>query len=95
MPMLKAFDKVKTGGMFLKFHGSMLMAFPQVAIGRINIAMHHSANLIESKSLKLYFNSMNFTQVELYKKPLMQPLKKIYLHAANAPVTLIYFMLMI
>lgn len=36
---------------------------PQVAIGRINLPAT-SPNLIESKSLKLYFNSMNFTQFE-------------------------------
>jgi 7-cyano-7-deazaguanine reductase len=32
---------------------------PQVAIGRLSIPAH-SAHLIESKSLKLYFNSLNF-----------------------------------
>ena len=32
---------------------------PQVAIGRITVPAH-SPNLIESKSLKLYFNSLNF-----------------------------------
>ena len=36
---------------------------PQVAIGRIELPAT-SPNLIESKSLKLYFNSMNFTQFE-------------------------------
>ncbi|OTG83627.1 NADPH-dependent 7-cyano-7-deazaguanine reductase QueF [Acinetobacter sp. ANC 4648] len=36
---------------------------PQVAIGRITLPAA-SPNLIESKSLKLYFNSMNFTQFD-------------------------------
>ncbi|MCH7307987.1 NADPH-dependent 7-cyano-7-deazaguanine reductase QueF [Acinetobacter sp. NIPH 1852] len=34
---------------------------PQVAIGRLTLPAS-SPNLIESKSLKLYFNSLNFTQ---------------------------------
>lgn len=34
---------------------------PMVAIGRITVPAH-SPNLIESKSLKLYFNSLNFKQ---------------------------------
>ena len=36
---------------------------PQVAIGRITLPAS-SPNLIESKSLKLYFNSMNFTRFQ-------------------------------
>ena len=43
---------------WLNHHG-----VPQVAIGRISLPAT-SPNLIESKSLKLYFNSMNFTQFE-------------------------------
>lgn len=39
------------------------LGVPQVAIGRISLPAT-SPNLIESKSLKLYFNSMNFTQFE-------------------------------
>ena len=38
-----------------------LKGIPQVAIGRIALPAT-SPYLIESKSLKLYFNSMNFTQ---------------------------------
>ncbi|WOE31676.1 MULTISPECIES: NADPH-dependent 7-cyano-7-deazaguanine reductase QueF [unclassified Acinetobacter] len=36
---------------------------PQVAIGRMTLPAN-SENLIESKSLKLYFNSLNFTQFD-------------------------------
>ena len=36
---------------------------PQVAIGRITLPAS-SPNLIESKSLKLYFNSLNFTEFD-------------------------------
>ncbi|HEX5382338.1 MAG TPA: NADPH-dependent 7-cyano-7-deazaguanine reductase QueF [Acinetobacter sp.] len=36
---------------------------PQVAIGRLTLPAS-SPNLIESKSLKLYFNSLNFTQFD-------------------------------
>lgn len=36
---------------------------PQVAIGRLTLPAD-SANLIESKSLKLYFNSLNFTHFD-------------------------------
>jgi 7-cyano-7-deazaguanine reductase len=39
------------------------IGLPQVAIGRIALPAN-SPNLIESKSLKLYFNSLNFTQFE-------------------------------
>ncbi|MBC9228725.1 NADPH-dependent 7-cyano-7-deazaguanine reductase QueF [bacterium SPL81] len=39
------------------------LGLPQVAIGRLMLPAS-SPNLIESKSLKLYFNSMNFTQFE-------------------------------
>ena len=49
---------------------------PQVAIGRMTLPAS-SKNLIESKSLKLYFNSLNFTQFDS-KKLLLRPLKKIY-----------------
>ena len=36
---------------------------PQVAVGRLTLPAS-SPNLIESKSLKLYFNSLNFTQFD-------------------------------
>ena len=36
---------------------------PQVAIGRITLPAF-SPNLIESKSLKLYFNSLNFAKFD-------------------------------
>ena len=39
------------------------LGLPQVAIGRITLPAS-SPNLIESKSLKLYFNSLNFTQFQ-------------------------------
>ena len=39
------------------------LGLPQVAIGRITLPAC-SPNLIESKSLKLYFNSLNFTQFQ-------------------------------
>ena len=38
------------------------LGLPQVAIGRLTLPAN-SPNLIESKSLKLYFNSMNFYAV--------------------------------
>jgi 7-cyano-7-deazaguanine reductase len=43
---------------WLNSHG-----IPQVAIGRMTLPAS-SPNLIESKSLKLYFNSLNFTRFE-------------------------------
>lgn len=47
------------------FEISWLNSFsiPQVAIGRLTLPAN-SPNLIESKSLKLYFNSLNFTKFE-------------------------------
>ena len=39
------------------------LGLPQVAIGRMHLPAS-SPNLIESKSLKLYFNSLNFTQFD-------------------------------
>ncbi len=47
------------------FEISWLNAFgiPQVAIGRMSLPAS-SPNLIESKSLKLYFNSLNFTRFD-------------------------------
>ena len=54
------------------------IGLPQVAIGRLTLPAN-SPNLIESKSLKLYFNSLNFTQFEsklskIYPKRLVQRL---------------------
>lgn len=62
---------------------------PQVAIGRM-ILPASSPNLIESKSLKLYFNSMNFTQFdskEVFIATVEQDLSK----AAEAEVKLALF----
>lgn len=62
---------------------------PQVAIGRM-ILPASSPNLIESKSLKLYFNSMNFTQFdskEVFIATVEQDLSK----AAEAEVKLDLF----
>lgn len=59
---------------------------PQVAIGRLCLPAS-SPYLIESKSLKLYFNSLNFTNfesAEAFKTTVEQDLSQ----AAQAPVTL-------
>ena len=57
---------------WLNAHG-----IPQVAIGRITLPAS-SPNLIESKSLKLYFNSLNFTQFDS-KQSFIETVEKIYL----------------
>ncbi|GAA5185732.1 NADPH-dependent 7-cyano-7-deazaguanine reductase QueF [Acinetobacter kookii] len=62
---------------------------PQVAIGRMALPAS-SPNLIESKSLKLYFNSMNFTQFDS-KEAFIATAEKDLSAAAGAPVTLTLF----
>lgn len=59
---------------------------PQVAVGRIDLPAN-SPNLIESKSLKLYFNSMNFTQFDS-KEAFVQTVEKDLSSAAEAEVKL-------
>ena len=59
---------------------------PQVAIGRIELPAT-SPNLIESKSLKLYFNSMNFTQFDS-KEAFTTTVEKDLSKAAEAEVKL-------
>ena len=59
---------------------------PQVAIGRLSIPAN-SAYLIESKSLKLYFNSLNFTTFAS-PQALVVCVEKDLSHAAQAPVAL-------
>lgn len=66
-----------------------LQGIPQVAIGRMTLPAS-SEFLLESKSLKLYFNSMNFTQVES-KEAFIQRAEKDLSHAAQAEVTLTLF----
>lgn len=62
---------------------------PQVAIGRMTLPAS-SKNLIESKSLKLYFNSLNFTQFDS-EKAFIATVEKDLSIAATAPVTLQLF----
>lgn len=62
---------------------------PQVAIGRLTLPAS-SPNLIESKSLKLYFNSMNFTQFES-KAAFMETVERDLTQAAGAQVTIDLF----
>lgn len=62
------------------------LGIPQVAIGRITLPAT-SENLIESKSLKLYFNSMNFTQFDS-KSDFIQTVEKDLSAAAHAQVSL-------
>ena len=62
---------------------------PQVAIGRMTLPAC-SEFLIESKSLKLYFNSMNFTQFAS-QQAFIDTVEKDLSHAAQAPVTLTLF----
>ncbi|MBI1453138.1 MULTISPECIES: NADPH-dependent 7-cyano-7-deazaguanine reductase QueF [Acinetobacter] len=65
------------------------MGIPQVAIGRLTLPAS-SPNLIESKSLKLYFNSMNFTRFDS-KEAFIATVEKDLSHAAEAPVTINLF----
>lgn len=62
------------------------VGIPQVAIGRITLPAT-SENLIESKSLKLYFNSMNFTQFDS-KNDFIATVEKDLSAAAKAQVSL-------
>ena len=62
---------------------------PQVAIGRLTLPAS-SPNLIESKSLKLYFNSMNFTKFDS-KEAFIATVEKDLSQAAEAKVTIELF----
>lgn len=62
---------------------------PQVAIGRISVPAT-SPNLLESKSLKLYFNSMNFTEFDS-KETFISVVEKDLSAAAGAAVSLSLF----
>ena len=62
---------------------------PQVAIGRITLPAS-SPNLIESKSLKLYFNSMNFTRFQS-EANFIETVEHDLTAAAQAPVTITLF----
>lgn len=62
---------------------------PQVAIGRITLPAF-SPNLIESKSLKLYFNSLNFTKFDS-KEAFIATVEKDLSKAAGAEITLDLF----
>lgn len=62
---------------------------PQVAIGRITLPAS-SPNLIESKSLKLYFNSLNFAKFES-KEAFIATVEKDLSKAAEADITLALF----
>ena len=65
------------------------LGIPQVAIGRITLPAS-SPSLIESKSLKLYFNSLNFTEFES-KASFIGTVEKDLSAAAGAAVTLDLF----
>src|SRR5690606_39246399 len=62
---------------------------PQVAIGRISLPAS-SPNLIESKSLKLYFNSLNFAKFES-QADFIATVEKNLSAAAGAEITLDLF----
>lgn len=62
---------------------------PQVAIGRITLPAS-SPNLIESKSLKLYFNSMNFSKFDS-KDAFIATVEKDLSAAAGSPISLTLF----
>jgi 7-cyano-7-deazaguanine reductase len=66
---------------WLNSHG-----IPQVAIGRITLPAS-SPNLIESKSLKLYFNSMNFTKFGS-KEDFISTVESDLSKSAGAPITI-------
>nr|WP_174505493.1 NADPH-dependent 7-cyano-7-deazaguanine reductase QueF [Acinetobacter sp. Marseille-Q1620] len=70
------------------FEISWLNAYgvPQVAIGRMTLSAS-SPKLIESKSLKLYFNSLNFTKFENTQK-FIQTVEQDLSKAAQANVSL-------
>lgn len=62
---------------------------PQVAIGRMTLPAT-SPNLIESKSLKLYFNSLNFAKFDS-KEAFIETVEKDLSNAAQAEVKLDLF----
>ncbi len=66
-----------------------LSGVPQVAIGRITLPAS-SPNLIESKSLKLYFNSLNFAKFES-KDVFIATVEKDLSKAAEAEIKLNLF----
>lgn len=65
------------------------LGLPHVAIGRITLPAS-SPNLIESKSLKLYFNSLNFTQFES-KQVFIETVERDLSNAAGAQIKLDLF----
>ena len=66
-----------------------MSGIPQVAIGRITLPAS-SPNLIESKSLKLYFNSLNFAKFES-KASFIATVEKDLSKAAEAEIKLDLF----
>ena len=66
-----------------------LSGIPQVAIGRMHLPAS-SPYLIESKSLKLYFNSLNFAQFESQNQ-FIETVERDLSKAANAEVRLELF----
>lgn len=62
------------------------IGIPQVAIGRLCLPAN-SPNLIESKSLKLYFNSLNFTNFD-NQEQLKQTVERDLSDVAKAKVTI-------
>ena len=65
------------------------LGLPQVAIGRITLPAS-SLNLIESKSLKLYFNSLNFTQFQS-RETFIETVERDLSQAAGAKIELQLF----
>ncbi|QER39907.1 NADPH-dependent 7-cyano-7-deazaguanine reductase QueF [Acinetobacter suaedae] len=65
------------------------LGLPQVAIGRLTLPAS-SPNLIESKSLKLYFNSLNFTKFDS-KEALIETVERDLSSAAGAKIELQLF----
>ena len=65
------------------------LGLPQVAIGRITLPAS-SPNLIESKSLKLYFNSLNFTQFQS-RETFIETVERDLSQAAGAKIELQLF----
>ncbi|AZN69378.1 MULTISPECIES: NADPH-dependent 7-cyano-7-deazaguanine reductase QueF [Acinetobacter] len=65
------------------------LGLPQVAIGRLTLPAS-SPNLIESKSLKLYFNSLNFTKFDS-KEAFIETVERDLSSAAGAKIELQLF----
>ena len=65
------------------------LGLPQVAIGRLTLPAS-SPNLIESKSLKLYFNSLNFTKFDS-KQAFIETVERDLSSAAGAKIELQLF----